>query len=223
MPLPDDWADAIGDELRTPYGQALHRFVAEERATHRIFPPANDVFAAMRMTPWADVRVVVLGQDPYHGRGQAHGLSFSVPIGVPKPPSLRNILKELHDDCGCPPRQHGDLSGWASQGVLLLNTTLTVREGQPGSHHGHGWERFTDRVIVALGNRGRPTVFVLWGRNARSKRALIASPPHAVIESPHPSPLSASRGFFGSKPFSAVNAALSGFGEDPIDWCAEPT
>lgn len=218
-PLPVDWAEALGDELAQPYWPELRRFVAAERANHRVFPPAADVFTAFHLTPFSAVRVVILGQDPYHGRGQAHGLCFSVPDGVPIPPSLSNVLTELHNDLGCRPTTSGDLTGWARQGVLMLNTTLTVREGQAGSHQGQGWELFTDRVISALARRRQGTVFVLWGRQARSKRSRIGGPPNVVVESAHPSPLSAYRGFLGSRPFSAVNTALAALGQKPIDWC----
>ena len=183
-----------------------------------MFPPQNEVFNALHETPFASVRVVILGQDPYHGAGQAHGLCFSVRRGVAVPPSLRNIHAELRSDLGIDPPSHGDLSAWARRGVLLLNTTLTVREGQAGSHQGRGWETFTDRVIETVNERNERTVFVLWGGHARKKKALVTNPVHAVIESAHPSPLSAHNGFLGSRPFSRANAALVEAGLAPVDW-----
>ena len=174
--------------------------------------------AALRATPLAVTKVVILGQDPYHGEGQAHGLSFSVRHGVRIPPSLRNILTELHDDTGVAVPNSGDLTPWARRGVLLLNTTLTVRQGEAGSHHGRGWERFTDAIISAVNGKEERTVFVLWGNNARQKRQLITNPVHSVLESAHPSPLSARNGFFGSRPFSRANEALAEAGFEPVDW-----
>ena len=183
-----------------------------------MYPPHDEVFAALHLTPYATTRVLILGQDPYHGPQQAHGLCFSVRRGVAIPPSLVNIHKELHDDVGVEPPGHGNLEAWARQGVLLLNTTLTVRAGQAASHQGHGWETFTDEVISAVDAKGHPVVFILWGSHARRKKALIDTSRHTVIESAHPSPLSAHNGFFGSKPFSRTNAALAAAGLDPIDW-----
>ena len=183
-----------------------------------MYPPHDEVFAALHLTALADVRVVLLGQDPYHGPGQANGLCFSVNDGVRLPPSLVNIFRELEADLGIAPSTHGNLRPWAQQGVLMLNTTLTVRAHQAASHQGRGWETFTDRVIGHVGAKAEHVVFVLWGSHARKKKALVDQTRHTILESPHPSPLSAHRGFFGSRPFSAVNAALAGAGQPPIDW-----
>ena len=213
-----DWNPLLRDELAKPYWADLQQFVADERRRHRVVPPENEVFAALHETPFASVRVVILGQDPYHGAGQAHGLCFSVRRGVAVPPSLRNIHAELRSDLGIDTPSHGNLSAWARRGVLLLNTTLTVREGQAGSHQGRGWETFTDRVIEKVNERNERTVFVLWGGHARKKKALVTNPLHTVIESAHPSPLSAHNGFLGSRPFSRANAALEETGLEPIDW-----
>lgn len=204
-------------ELDKPYWTQLQEFVRAERLRHPVYPPADEVFAAFHLTPFADTRVVILGQDPYHGPGQAHGLCFSVRTGVARPPSLVNIHKELHDDLGVPIPRHGNLDAWARQGVLLLNTTLTVRAGAAASHHGKGWETFTDEVIGAVDAKQHLVVFILWGGHARRKRALL-DPRHVIIESAHPSPLSAHNGFFGSKPFSRTNQALEAAGLSPIDW-----
>jgi len=217
-----DWNPLLRDEFAEPYWGELMAFVAAERAVHEVYPPADQVFAALHLTPFAEVKVVILGQDPYHGPGQAHGLCFSVNPGVPLPPSLANIFAELHADLGIAPSANGDLRPWARQGVLLLNTTLTVRARQAASHQGQGWERFTDEVIRRVGAREDPVVFVLWGSHARKKKGLIDRSRHTIIESPHPSPLSAHRGFLGSRPFSAANAALAGVGRDPVDWRLEP-
>lgn len=214
-----DWNPLLSDELQAPYWAELMTFVEAERAGGPVYPPRDNVFAALHLTSYADLRVVILGQDPYHGPGQAHGLSFSVGDGVPPPPSLKNIFSELVDDVGCTMPSTGDLSPWATQGVLLLNTSLTVRGGAAGSHQGKGWERFTDRVITTAAAKPEPVVFVLWGAAAQKKRPLIEGGPHTVITSPHPSPLSAHRGFFGSKPFSRTNAALTEAGRNPIEWC----
>jgi uracil-DNA glycosylase len=195
----------------------LAAFVAKERNEHAVFPPEEQVFHALARTPFEKVRVVILGQDPYHGEGQAHGLAFSVPRGVPKPPSLVNMHKELASDLGIEIPDHGSLEPWAEQGVLLLNTVLTVRAGEAGSHAGKGWERFTDAVIEALVAREEPVVFVLWGSHAQ-KKARLVRPPHVVIAGVHPSPLSAYRGFLGSKVYSAIDRALRGLGQPPIDW-----
>lgn len=206
------------------YWPVLQSFVAEERSRGPVYPPKDDVFAALHLTPFDDTRVLILGQDPYHGPGQAHGLCFSVRRGVPVPPSLLNIFKELHDDVGASIPTHGNLEHWARQGVLLLNATLTVRAHAAASHQGKGWETFTDAVIEAVAAKPEPVVFVLWGASARRKRALVESaagpgtPRHVVIESAHPSPLSAHNGFFGSRPFSRANAALLAAGRVPIDW-----
>lgn len=208
-------------EMKEPYFVELQEFVRDERTRHVVYPAEPDVYAALRLTPLESVRVVILGQDPYHGPGQAHGLCFSVPRGVAQPPSLRNVFAELASDLGVAPPQHGNLEHWARQGVLLLNTTLTVRAGEAGSHAGRGWERFTDRAIAVLGARTEPCVFVLWGAHARRKRALVESARHTVIESAHPSPLSAHNGFFGSRPFSRIDAALAAAGSDSIAWVAD--
>jgi uracil-DNA glycosylase len=217
-----DWNPVLRDELEKPYWAELQRFVADERANHAVYPPKDEVFAALHLTPLADVKVVILGQDPYHGPGQAHGLCFSVRSGVRPPPSLQNIFTELHDDLGIDPPAGGDLTPWARQGVLLLNATLTVRAHEAASHQRKGWETFTDRVLQAVDEQPRTVVFILWGASARRKRALIDTARHVVIESPHPSPLSAHRGFFGSRPFSRANEALVAAGREPVDWRLEP-
>jgi uracil-DNA glycosylase len=216
--LPAAWLPAIGDQVARPYFRDLSRFVAAERAAHDVFPPAAETFNALELTPPEHVRVVILGQDPYPGPGQAHGLSFSVRPGVPLPRSLRNIYRELEDDLGGPPPQNGDLTGWAQQGVLLLNAALTVRGHAAGSHAASGWHRFTDRLLATVAEQAAPVVFVLWGNAARAKRPLLGDA--TVIESAHPSPLAAHRGFFGSRPFSRCNAALAAAGLDPIHWGA---
>jgi uracil-DNA glycosylase len=213
-----DWNPILRAEFDKPYWQPLMDFVATERAHHTVYPPIDEVFSALHLTPYADVKVLIVGQDPYHGPRQAHGLCFSVRRGVPIPPSLKNIHTELHDDLGIPIPDHGNLEAWARQGVLLLNTSLTVRAGQAGSHSGKGWEHFTDEVIRAVDAKPDPVVFILWGGHARKKKALIDTQRHAVIESAHPSPLSAHNGFFGSRPFSATNDALVAAGRTPIDW-----
>lgn len=213
-----DWNPVLRAEFEQPYWTELQTFVRDERQRGPVYPPHDEMFAALHLTSLASTRVVILGQDPYHGPGQAHGLCFSVRRGVAVPPSLRNMLQELRDDLGCEPPSHGNLEHWARQGVLLLNTTLTVRGGAAASHQGHGWETFTDRVISTVSNKPTPVVFVLWGAASRKKRALIDATRHIVIESAHPSPLSAHNGFFGSRPFSRVNAALRESGQEPIDW-----
>ena len=220
-----DWNPLLRDEFGKDYWRPLMTFVATERQNHQVYPPHEEVFAALHLTPYRDVKVVILGQDPYHGPGQAHGLCFSVRPGVEKPPSLANILIELESDLGHPAPNHGSLEAWARQGVLLLNTTLTVRARQAASHQGQGWEIFTDQVIGAVNAKPELVVFVLWGAAARRKTALIDVDRHFVIESPHPSPLSAHRGFFGSRPFSRANEALVAAGRDPVDWRlpAEPS
>jgi len=195
--------------------------VWRERQQYEVFPAHDDVFSAFHLTPYADVRVVILGQDPYHGPGQAHGLSFSVRPEVDVPPSLRNMYKELHDDLGIPHPGHGHLASWARNGVLLLNSVLTVRAHNAGSHRKQGWETFTDRVIEVVSAKPEPVAFILWGNFARSKAPLIADH-HHIIESTHPSPLSASRGFFGSRPYSRANAALEAAGRPPVDWRLDP-
>jgi uracil-DNA glycosylase len=216
--LPANWAAILADEFAQPYFAQLQAFVATERRRHVVYPPAKEVWAAFDRTPFERVRVLLLAQDPYHQAGQAHGLCFSVRSGVPQPPSLVNIFRELHDDLGCPPPDDGDLTPWAEQGVLLLNTVLTVRAGQAHSHRRQGWERFTDAVIAKLNERATPLVFALWGNPAQRKARLIDTRRHAVVSAAHPSPLSAHRGFFGSRPFSAINQALRRLGQEEIDW-----
>ena len=213
-----DWNPVLRGEFAKPYWQQLQRFVADQRAQFTVFPPAADVFAALHLTTYEDTRVVILGQDPYHGPNQAHGLCFSVRPGVAVPPSLANIYKELRTDLDISPPRHGHLSAWARQGVLLLNTTLTVRAGQAASHQSRGWEIFTDQVLRAVNDKQQRVVFLLWGAAARKKKALIDLTRHVVLESAHPSPLSAHNGFFGSRPFSRTNAALMSAGLVPIDW-----
>lgn len=214
-----DWNPLLRDQFDEPYWADLQTFVRAERSRHAVYPPHEDVFAALHLTPHVEVKVLVLGQDPYHGPGQAHGLCFSVRRGVDTPPSLVNIFAELESDLGCAVPSHGNLEQWARQGVLLLNTTLTVRAGAAASHQRKGWETFTDRVIEVVNDKPERVVFILWGAAARKKKSLVDTSRHTVIESPHPSPLSAHRGFFGSKPFSQANAALVAAGRDPIDWC----
>jgi uracil-DNA glycosylase len=216
--LPAAWQKELADELDKPYFHALREFLEEQRRVHQVFPAEEDVYAALEATPYDAVKVVILGQDPYHDDGQAHGLSFSVRPGVKPPPSLLNIFKELHADLGGTPPGHGDLSSWARQGVLLLNTVLTVQAHKAGSHRRKGWEQFTDAIIAKLGARPKPLVFILWGSPAQAKKKLIDLQRHAIIESAHPSPLSARRGFFGSRPFSRANRLLQEWGEDEIDW-----
>ena len=214
----NDWDGLLADELQKPYFQNILAFLNQEYRRAQCYPPPQQVFRALRATPYEKVRAVILGQDPYHGPGQAHGLCFSVNAGVPLPPSLENIFAELHADLGCPAPQSGDLSGWAERGVLLLNTILSVRRGRPMSHAGIGWQTFTDRVIELLNGRDRPIVFLLWGAPARAKKSLLTNPAHLILEAPHPSPLSASRGVFGCRHFSKANAFLQSHGEAPIDW-----
>ena len=214
-----DWNPLLRDEFSRDYWSRLQEFVAQERRRFTVYPPHDDVFTALHLTSFADTRVVILGQDPYHGAGQAHGLCFSVRRDVPVPPSLRNIFKELHDDLGCAVPGHGNLEHWARQGVLLLNTTLTVRAGAAASHQGKGWETFTDRVISVVNDKSERVVFLLWGTPSRRKKSLIDTTRHTVIESAHPSPLSAHNGFLGSRPFSRANQALREAGREPIDWC----
>jgi len=220
--LGNDWAPLLEGEFAKPYYGELRAFLKEEYQTQIIHPNMDDIFNALHFTPYEKVKVVILGQDPYHGPNQAHGLSFSVQPGIAPPPSLKNMYKELKEDLGCPIPNHGYLKQWADEGVLLLNTVLTVRDGKAHSHRNKGWETFTDQVIRLISDREKPAVFVLWGRPAQSKKALIDTSRHVIIESPHPSPLSASRGFFGSRPFSKANEALSSLGERPINWCLEP-
>lgn len=214
----NDWQKVLESEFEKDYYANLHQFLKQEYATQNIHPDMYHIFQAFEWTPFSEVKVVILGQDPYHGPHQAHGLSFSVRPGVPVPPSLQNIYKELQDDLGVKPVQHGYLKKWADQGVLLLNSVLTVRNGQAFSHQGHGWERLTDTAIKRLSEREKPVIFILWGRAARDKIKLIDQSRNIIIQSAHPSPLSAYRGFFGSKPFSKTNAALEAMGEKPVDW-----
>ncbi len=216
--VPAHWADKLDRETSAPYFGALQRFVSQERQMRAIYPPEDQTFAALAAIAPGDVRVVLLGQDPYHRPGQAHGLSFSVPPGVLQPPSLRNIFRELHSDLGASMPVSGCLAPWAEQGVLLLNSVLTVREGAPGSHARRGWETFTDAILSSLYDAPYTIVFLLWGAYARKKAALIDRRRHVVIESAHPSPLSASTGFFGSRPFSRANEALVAAGEKAIVW-----
>lgn len=212
------WQDVIGKEKEKDYFQSVLKFVAQERVDKVVYPKKEHVFNAFKFTEYEDVKVVILGQDPYHGPNQAHGLSFSVQVGVPQPPSLQNILKELVSDIGCEMPVTGDLTAWAKQGVLLLNTVLTVEHGKANSHQHKGWEQFTDAVIAALNKREKPIIFVLWGRPAQQKQSFITNPQHVILTAPHPSPLSAYRGFFGSKPFSRINQQLIEWGEQPIKW-----
>ena len=213
-----DWLEALKDEFKKDYYKQLFEKVNEEYRTRLIFQPANDIFNAFHLTPLKDVKVVILGQDPYHGNNQAHGLCFSVKPEVEIPPSLVNIYKELHDDLGCTIPDHGYLVKWAKQGVLMLNTVLTVRAHQANSHRGIGWEEFTDAAIRVLNTQDRPIVFILWGRPAQMKKAMLNNPKHLILEAPHPSPLSSYRGFFGSRPFSKTNQFLEANGVEPIDW-----
>ena len=216
--LGNDWDTILADEWDKPYYQDLRYFLRVEYANQRIYPPMNDIFNALRYTSFADTKVVIIGQDPYHGAGQAHGLCFSVGPGVTPPPSLKNMFKELHSDLGLPEPPTGELTHWARQGVLLLNTVLTVREGQPTSHQGKGWEQFTDRVIAELNKKETPVVFLLWGAHAQRKAQIITNPLHYKLATVHPSPLSASRGFFGCRHFSKTNALLEQHGLTPIEW-----
>ena len=214
----NDWAQLLDDELNEPYYRELRQFLIDEYSTKKIFPNMYDIFNALHFTSYAATKVVILGQDPYHEPGQAHGLSFSVLPNVPPPPSLMNIFRELRDDLGCTIPNNGCLKPWAEQGVLLLNTVLTVRAHAANSHRGRGWETFTDKIIRLLNAHEQPIAFILWGNPARRKKIMITDPRHLIIESAHPSPLSASNGFFGSRPFSRVNNFLTSIGEPPIDW-----
>jgi uracil-DNA glycosylase len=216
--LPDSWLEVIGDEFEKPHMHQLRTFLLEEKCHYPVFPPGDEIFSAFWLTPFDQVRVVILGQDPYHGPGQAHGLAFSVRRGVPAPPSLDNIFKELATDLGLARPEHGDLSAWARQGVLLLNATLTVRAHSANSHRNQGWEQLTDRVVRELAIRRSGLVFVLWGSSAGQKARMVDHSSHLIISAPHPSPLSAYRGFFGSRPFSKINTYLSERGETPIQW-----
>ena len=214
----NDWAELLTPELMQPYYLKLRQFLIHEYRTRRVYPDMYSIFNALHYTSYEDTKVVILGQDPYHGPGQAHGLSFSVQPGVAPPPSLLNIFKELSTDLGCTIPNNGCLKPWAEQGVLLLNTVLTVREHAANSHHGQGWEIFTDKIISLLNERKKPMAFILWGGPARRKKSMITNPAHFIVESTHPSPLSAYGGFFGSRPFSRVNAFLESAGQKPIDW-----
>lgn len=214
----NDWWPVLKPQFETANYQQLHNFLVDEYGHQQVYPEMHHIFEAFNWTPFSKVKVVILGQDPYHGPGQAHGCSFSVLPGVAVPPSLQNIYKELQADLGCPPVKHGYLRSWAEQGVLLLNSVLTVRAGQAYSHQGHGWEQLTDAAIVALSERPTPVVFILWGRAARDKKRLIDLKRNFVVESAHPSPLSAYRGFFGSRPFSKTNQFLEMTGQAPINW-----
>ena len=212
------WNEILAEEMQKDYYQELQTFVQKRRAEVRVFPEEKNVFNALELTPFESVKVVILGQDPYHGFGQAHGLSFSVQKEIPLPPSLKNIYKELQEDIGGEFPTEGDLSHWAKQGVLLLNTVLTVEEGNANSHKGKGWERLTNRLIESLNELNHPVIFILWGKPAQDKEKLIINPNHVILKAPHPSPLSAYRGFFGSKPFSRVNDILIQQGQTPIRW-----
>lgn len=216
--LEPSWKQALAEEFEQPYFVELAQFVRDEYKKGAVYPPPKHIFRAFDLTPFDKVRVVILGQDPYHGPGQANGLCFAVGAGVPLPPSLQNIFKELESDLGQAVQKSGDLERWAAQGVLLLNATLTVRAQSAGSHQGKGWEQFTDAAIKALSEKREHLVFILWGNYAKAKGAHIDRVRHLVIESPHPSPFSASSGFFGSKPFSKTNAYLRKIGQEPIDW-----
>jgi uracil-DNA glycosylase len=220
--LPPSWQDALAPAFASDSYQALETFLAAERAGHQVFPPEEDVFNALVYTPLEEVKVLLLGQDPYHDDGQAHGLCFSVRPGVKPPPSLMNMFKELQSDLGLSPPGHGSLEAWARQGVLLLNAVLTVRAHEPNSHKDKGWEKLTDAVIQAVSAKKEPVVFVLWGGYAKKKAKLIDAKRHTVILGTHPSPLSASQGFFGSKPYSTINEALRKHGNAPIDWQLPP-
>lgn len=217
----NDWIDAIGNEFKQPYYAELYRFIREEYSHTIIYPNAEDIFNSFHFTPLSQVKVVILGQDPYHNEGQAHGLCFSVKPEIDIPPSLVNIYQELREDLGCYVPNNGYLEKWARQGVLLLNTVLTVRAHQANSHQGKGWERFTDAVIQAVNAQDRPIVFLLWGRPAQMKHSMLNNPKHLILEAPHPSPLSAYRGFFGCKHFSRTNEFLQKHGMTPIDWQIE--
>lgn len=222
--LHESWKAVLADEFQQPYFRDLKAFLLKEReAGHVFYPPGPFIFNALNSTPFDEVRVVILGQDPYHGPGQAHGLSFSVPQGVPAPPSLMNIFKELKADLGIPIPSHGNLEHWAKQGVLLLNATLTVRAGQAASHHNRGWERFTDAIIRTLNDRREGVIFVLWGRSAQEKAKFIDRKRHHVLTAAHPSPLSANNGFFGCRHFSQINRLLEESGKPPIDWSLPPS
>ncbi|WP_424768339.1 uracil-DNA glycosylase [Paenibacillus sp. sgz302251] len=216
--LKNDWSQILNSELTAPYMYELLELLEHKYKTETVYPNKSDIFNALHYTPYEQTKVVILGQDPYHGPEQAHGLSFSVRPGLKLPPSLKNIYKELVEDTGCPVPDHGSLESWARQGVLLLNTVLTVEAGKPNSHQRMGWERFTDAIIDALNHRDRPVVFMLWGKHAEAKAASIDKGKHHLIVSPHPSPFAARKGFFGSKPFTRANTYLESMGIEPIDW-----
>ena len=217
----NEWDEIMAGEFDLPYYKQLREFLKQEYFTKEIYPDMNNIFNAMKHASYSDIKAVILGQDPYHGPGQAHGMCFSVKRGTPPPPSLQNIFKEIKSDLGIDPPQHGELTSWADNGVLLLNTVLTVRRGQANSHKGKGWEIFTDDVIKKLNEREKPMVFLLWGANARSKKQFITNPNHLVLEAAHPSPLSAYNGFFGCRHFSKCNAFLEAHGIEPVDWRIE--
>ncbi len=217
--IEESWKKVLFDEFQKPYFEILKAFLVEEKRTHTIYPKSANIFNAFEFTPFEQVKVVILGQDPYHGNNQAHGLSFSVQDGIPHPPSLQNIFKELRDDLGCSIPKSGNLSAWAKQGVFLLNTVLSVRASEANSHHNQGWENFTDAVIRTLSEQREHLVFILWGAPAGAKASLIDAKKHLVLKAPHPSPLSSYRGFFGSKPFSKSNEYLTCKGIEPINWC----
>lgn len=219
--ITNDWLTEIKDEFNKPYYKELYKFIVDEYKNHIIYPKADDIFNAFHLTPLKDVKVVIIGQDPYHNEGQAHGLCFSVQPGTQIPPSLVNIYKELKDDLGCYIPNNGYLEKWAKQGVLLLNTVLTVRAHQAYSHQGKGWEKFTDAVIEAVNSQDRPIVFILWGRPAQSKMSMLNNKKHLIMQAPHPSPLSAYRGFFGCRHFSKANDFLISHHIEPIDWQIE--
>lgn len=214
----NDWDNLLKEEYKKPYFQRLAKIVKDAYREKIVYPAYNNMFNALKYTPYSKVKAVILGQDPYHGKGQAHGLSFSVLEGIPKPPSLKNIFKELYDDLNIKEPPHGNLTKWAKEGVLLLNSVLTVEVGKPTSHANIGWEIFTDHIISLINQKDTPVVFILWGTYAKQKKELITNPHHLIIESAHPSPYSANYGFLGSKPFSKTNAFLQANGLDPIDW-----
>ena len=217
--IEESWKKVLLEEFQKPYFETLKTFLVEEKKSHTIYPSGQNIFAPFEHTPFESVEVVILGQDPYHGVGQAHGLSFSVQDGVPHPPSLQNIFKELKDDFGCNIPKSGNLTAWAKQGVFLINTVLTVRASEANSHRNQGWENFTDAVIKTLSTQKEHLVFILWGSPAGAKKSLIDGKKHLILHAPHPSPLSSYRGFFGSKPFSKSNAYLVSKGKKPINWC----
>lgn len=219
--ISNDWLAPLSPEFKKPYYAQLYKKVREEYGTRQIFPPSDEIFTAFELTPLKDVKVVIIGQDPYHGEGQAHGLCFSVKPDVETPPSLVNIYKELNEELGCYIPNNGYLTKWAKQGVLLLNTVLTVRAHQANSHRGIGWEEFTDAAIRILNEQEHPIVFLLWGRPAQMKKAMLTNPKHLILEAPHPSPLSAYRGFFGCGHFKKTNEFLTANGLQPIDWQIE--